>query len=299
MYKFKLIIPLVFLFAGLLISTSSFSQTSEVLDNEGIINLVNSGMPGSIIIKKIMSSPNRFDLSTDGLIKLSKANVPEEIIGAMMESEGRKVSDYYGLTKKFDKAGIYLLKGEIGSADVTYLEPSVIDKTKEGNFGSHMAGALTTAAKKKVKAIIAGSKSNTMVDNKPVFVFYFGDESGNNSEPAQPVNQNDPMAMIRAMQNMSIAEKVEFSTISSPNEVRLVMTEVSSKERSFVASASSGMTKESGIDSDYVRDFKFEKLAPGLYKVFFDNPLEKGEYLFVPAGIILGQGQYIYDFSVE
>lgn len=299
MYELKLAISFILLLAGLMISPASFSQTSEVLDNDGIISLVSSGIPNSIIIKKITSSPNRFDLSTEALVKLSNAEVPEDVINAMMESEGRKVSDYYALTQKFDKAGIYLLKGEIVSADVTFLEPSVIDKIKEGSFGSHMAGALTAASKKKVKAIIAGNNSNTTVDNNPVFVFYFGDGLEEKSEPAQPVNQNDPMAMIRALQNMSIAEKVEFSSISSPNEIRLVQTEVSSKERTFVASASSGMIKETGIDSDYVRDFKFEKLATGLYKVFFEKPLVKGEYLFVQAGIMLGQGQYIYDFSVE
>jgi hypothetical protein len=299
MRNLKCILSLVILITGLFLSSVSFSQTSEVLDNEGIINLVNGGIPTSIIIKKITNSPNRFDLSTDALVKLSNLKVPEEVINAMMEYEGKKVSEYYGLTKKFDKAGIYLVKGEVGSAEVTFLEPSVIDKTKEGSFGSHMAGALTAAAKKKIKAIIAGSTSNLLVGDNPVFVFYFGDETTKKSEPSQPVNQNDPMAMIKALQNMSIAEKVEFSSISSPNEIRLVQTEVSSKERTFVASAASGMTKESGIDSDFVRNFKFEKLAPGLYKVFFEKPLDKGEYLFVQAGIILGQGQYIYDFSVK
>jgi hypothetical protein len=287
------------LISGLLCAPALFSQTGEVLNNEGVISLINSGLPTSIIISKIESSPNRFDLSTDALIKLSSQKVPEEIINAMMGSEKRRVSEYHDLTKKFDKPGIYLLKGEINDADVSSLEPSVIDKVKEGSFGSHMAGALTAASKKKVKAIIAGGNSNTTVESSPVFIFYFGGESDVVTEPAQPANQNDPLAMIKALQNMSIADKVEFSSISSPNEIRLVKTEASAKERSFVASAASGMTRESGIDSDFVREFKFERLAPGLFRVYFEKPVEKGEYLFVPAGIILGQGQYIYDFSVR
>jgi len=289
---------MIVLISGFFYNSVVYSQTSEVLDNEGIISLVNSGLPTSIILRKIETSPNQFDLSTDALVKLSTQKVPEDIINAMMESEDKKVSDYYGLTKKFDRAGIYLVKGEIGNADVKFLEPSVIDKVKEGSFGSHMAGALTAAAKKKVKTIIAGSSSNTTVEANPVFVFYFGSES-EKTESAQPVNQNDPAAMLRAIQNMNMAEKAEFSAIRSPNEIRLVQTEVNDKERMFIASAASGMTRESGIDTDFVRDFKFEKLAPGLYKVFFEKPLEKGEYLFVQAGIMLGQGQYIYDFSVH
>jgi len=296
--KKNVFIVMVVLIAGLFCNSVVYSQTSEVLDNEGIIGMVNSGLPTSIILRKIENSANRFDLSTDALVKLSTQKVPEEIINAMMESEGKKVSDFYELTKKFDRAGIYLVKGEIGNAEVKFLEPSVIDKVKEGSFGSHMAGALTAAAKKKVKTIIAGSTSNTTVENNPVFVFYFGGEP-EKTESVQPANSNDPTAMLRAIQNMNMADKAEFSAIRSPNEIRLVQTEVKDKERSFVASAASGMSRESGIDTDFVRDFKFEKLAPGLYKVFFGNPLEKGEYLFVQAGIMLGQGQYIYDFSVR
>lgn len=299
MYELKLTISLILLLAGLMISPASFSQTSEVLDNEDITGLINSGLPTSVILKKIGSSPNRFDLSTDALIKLSSQKVPEEIINAMIASEKRRVSEYYDLTKNFDRAGIYLVKGELNAANFAFLEPSVIDKTKEGSFGSHMGRVISAATKKRVKAIIAGGNSNTVVDTDPVFVFYFGDPSEPVTETAQPANQNDPLALIKAMQNMSIADKVAFSTISSPNEIRLVKTEASRKERTFVASAASGMTRESGIDSDYVREFKFEKLASGLYKVYFEKPIEKGEYLFVPAGIILGKGQYIYDFSVK
>lgn len=295
----KNVLMLVIILSGFIYTPVLFSQTTEILDNQGIINLVNSGIPSSIILKKIESSPNRFDLSTDALVNLSNQKVPEAIIGAMMESEKRKVSDYYDLTKKFDETGIYLLKGELDNPDIIFLEPTVIDKVKEGSFGSHMASAITAGAKKKIKAIIAGSSSNTNVDSNPVFAFYFGDESEKKPEVSQPLNQNDPFAMIKALQGVNTTEKVEFSSVGSPNEIRLVQTEANDKERSFVASASSGMTRESGIDSDYVRDFKFEKLAPGLYKVFFEKPLEKGEYLFVQAGIALGQGQYIYDFSVR
>ncbi|MGF1635479.1 MAG: hypothetical protein ACFCUU_00290 [Cyclobacteriaceae bacterium] len=273
------------------------AQKSDILDNKEIIDMVEKGLPNSIIIKKIESSLNNFDLSTDALVQLSATNIPEDIIAAMMESGHNKIDDNYELVKKFDQPGIYFLLED--DSDVKYLAPTVIDKVKEGSFGSHMAGALTAAAKKKVKAIISGTTANMQTDSKPVFFFYFGnpDDVAVNNQPQY--NQNDPVAMIHALQNMGTGEKVRFSGIQSPNEIRLVKPDVDKKERSFVASSSSGMVRETGIDSNYVVQFKNDRIAPGLYKVYCENPLQSGEYLFVYAGSSLYSGQYIYDFTVK
>jgi hypothetical protein len=101
------------------------------------------------------------------------------------------------------------------------------------------------------------------------------------------------------MADMNTAQRIEFTGINSPNEIRLVKTQVDKKERSFVASTSSGMTRDSGIDSDYIVNIKYDKLGPGLYKVYSENQLEIGEYMFVYAGAPINDGQYVYDFSVK
>jgi hypothetical protein len=260
---------------------------------------VKSGLPGTIIIKKIQTSPNKFDLSNEGLVQLTQSGVDAEIVSVMMEAEGNAVSEFDDLTRKLDEPGIYYLTGKELNSPNVYMEPSVIDKIKEGNFGSHMAGALTSAAKKKVRAIIANENANLETTNRPLFIFYFGKDADKKVETQPQTNQNDPMAMIKAMQNMNTAEKIKFSGINSPNEIRLVKVDVAKKERSFIASSASGMVKETGIDSEYVREFKFQKLEQGLYQVFTEKPLEPGQYLFVYAGINLYQGQYVYDFSVK
>ena len=276
------------------------AQDSEILDNNEVINLVNSGLPSSIVVKKIKTSPNRFDLSTDGLVKLTTAKVPEDIISAMMESGDNVVTEHHELLNRFDQPGIYYLEGDdMLTAELDYMEPTVIDKIKEGSFGSHMARSLTSAAKKKVRAIITDAEANMRTTKKPSFLFYFGDNTGGAKPTPQQTDPNDPMAMIKAMQNMTSAERIEFSGISSPNEIRLVKTDVKKKERSFVASSASGMTRDTGIDSDYVIDTKYEQIAPGLYEVFCDEALSPGEYLFVYAGAALYTGQYVYDFSVK
>jgi hypothetical protein len=295
-YSFQ---KLISLWVLLLFSSVIVAQNKEVLDNQGVIDLVKSGLPSTIIIKKIQTSPNRFDVSNEALVQLNNSGVGTDIVSAMMEAGGNSVSEYNDLTKKFDQPGIYYLTGEDLYSPNMYMEPSVIDKLKEGSFGSHMAGALTTAAKKKVRAIIANEHANLETTKRPYFLFYFGKDADKKVENQPQANQNDPMAMLKAIQSMSTGERIKFSGINSPNEIRLVKADVDKKERSFIASSASGMVKESGIESEYLREFKFKKLEPGLYQVYFEKPLEPGQYLFVYAGMALYQGQYVYDFSVK
>lgn len=294
----QFLIYLFTLFLTFLFINATNAQTGEILDNKEIIELVQSGLPQSIIIKKIEESPNRFDLSTDALIELTNSDVPEEIINVMLESTENKVSEHHKLIQEFDEAGIYYIEGEEAPSGLKFMSPTVIDKLKEGSFGSHMAGALTAAAKKKVRAIVSGDRANLATHKKPVFFFYFGDGTESSSDKSN-YDPNDPVAMMQAMKNMSAPDRIAFSGITSPNEIRLVKTEVKKNERRFVASSASGMTRETGIDSDYVVNFKYERLQEGLYKVYVENVLEPGEYMFVYAGRPLYSGQYVYDFSVK
>ena len=59
------------------------AQKHEVLTNQSIIKMVKAGLPADLIIAKIHESEANFDLSTDGLIALAQAGVPDEVIRAM------------------------------------------------------------------------------------------------------------------------------------------------------------------------------------------------------------------------
>jgi len=47
----------------------------ETMTNEEVISLTKAGLSKSLIIDKIRTSKSRYDLSTDALIKLKKANI--------------------------------------------------------------------------------------------------------------------------------------------------------------------------------------------------------------------------------
>jgi hypothetical protein len=67
-------------------------QAPKPLTNDGVIQMVQAGLPESVIVASIQSSHAQYDVSTDGLIKLKKAGVtPDEmkaIITAQQASNG-------------------------------------------------------------------------------------------------------------------------------------------------------------------------------------------------------------------
>ena len=60
------------------------SKTPEVLDNEQVILMVTSKLPRQVVIAKIQSTEAAFDVSSSGLVGLSQAKVPKDVIQAMV-----------------------------------------------------------------------------------------------------------------------------------------------------------------------------------------------------------------------
>jgi len=56
----------------------------DVLDNDVVLAMVQSKVPTKIIVERVQSGQNRFNLSNQELIRLSKSGVPQEILDAMM-----------------------------------------------------------------------------------------------------------------------------------------------------------------------------------------------------------------------
>ena len=56
----------------------------EVLDNAEVERLVAAGLSPDLIVLKIERTASQFDTSTDGLVALKKAGVPDKVIRAML-----------------------------------------------------------------------------------------------------------------------------------------------------------------------------------------------------------------------
>ncbi|MCF0051605.1 hypothetical protein MUK70_15230 [Dyadobacter chenwenxiniae] len=65
------------------------SKPADVLQNEQIIQMHQAGFSKRLIIQRIQAGPNRFNVTTDGLIQLRIAKVPEAITKVMINGNSK------------------------------------------------------------------------------------------------------------------------------------------------------------------------------------------------------------------
>src|ERR1043166_2514011 len=241
----------------------------EVLTNEKVITLVKAGLSPAIIVSKIRSSKTNFDTSTDELIRLKQAHIPDEIVAAMFDasSHASSVSSSMGAgdVSKADpndptaahEAGIYLYQEKDGQRKLTQLEPSISKQQKTGGvFASAMTGGL---AKIKFKAALAGQNAPLQIeDRRPIFYFYF------------------------EVKNAGLSSNTYYAT--SPNEFVLVKLDQKANTREVTVSQANAFGAQSGTMDKAARGMKVEKLGPGVYKVTTQEDLTEGEYAFYNGG---------------
>lgn len=295
-----------FFTVGLFFQIALFAQVNnDTLTNKSIIELKKINLGVDVIKMKITKSNCAFDLSVDGLIQLKKNGVSDDIIACMLMNQGgekKYMSNSNGQVDsrninqisasgrddfksperkslKSTKPGIYYC---IGSApELIQLETSVFSSTKSG---SGLATAYTKGiAKTKQKSLLNGSSSSFQIEEKsPVFRFYFGEG-------------RDDFA--------TSANFAWFSSASNPNEFLLIRFDVKNGTREIITGSSNLYSGSStGVDNSNRVAFKFQKIEEGVYKIFFDKPLPKGEYCFMYAGGTNASTAIInkvYDFSIK
>jgi len=76
--------PKMLLMMTIVFYTAAYSQ-SEMLTNAKIIEMAKAGLSPDVIVYKIKSSVDRFDISSDALIELKKAGVDDSVVAAIVE----------------------------------------------------------------------------------------------------------------------------------------------------------------------------------------------------------------------
>jgi hypothetical protein len=66
------------------------SDGAELLTNTSIVEMTRAGLGAFIIVAKIRSTPNAFDLTVPALIALKQAGVADAVLEAMVGSEGQR-----------------------------------------------------------------------------------------------------------------------------------------------------------------------------------------------------------------
>jgi hypothetical protein len=257
----------------------------EVLTNERVTTLVKAGLSPAIIVSKIRSSKTNFNTSTDELIRLKQAQIPDEIVAAMFDASrhASSVSSSVGAgdASKADpndpsaahEAGIYWYQEKGGQKTMTQLEPSISKQTKTGGvFTSAMTAGLT---KIKFKAALSGQNAPMQIDEgRPVFYFYF------------------------EVKNAGLSSNTYYAT--SPNEFVLVRLDQKVNTREVTVSQANAFGAQSGTMDKAARGMKVEKLGPGMYKVMPQDDLTEGEYAFYNGGGAgPSGGAKLFDFGIR
>ena len=136
-------------------------------------------------------------------------------------------------------AGIFF--GVVGE----FFEPSAFSGAKTNVF----LGAITYGLKKtKIRAVVRGKSANLQTSNsQPEFFFVFN-----------PEYRNSGAAM---------AGDFYGYAATSPAEFILVKMDQKEKSRETVVGEVGAFSGTSGAPDSYIRDFDFERIKTGLYKV--------------------------------
>ncbi len=280
-----------------LIQAAFPQQGRETLTNSKIIELVRLGLGESVIIEKIRQSECRCDTSTAELAKLKAARVSDGIIMAMMNPSSGGYSESgpprtsvptkgspavaigdpeSTALSNVSEPGIYLYE----DGKLSGMDPSVFSGTKTSVFGWAMTGGI---AKSKVRAKIPRSSANTQPSSRtPIFYFIFNPE-------------------IKAT-GAVMSGSIWGLPATSPAEFLMVQMQVKGGSREAVvgeAGLFSGIN--SGARDRDMREYSFEKIRLGVFKVVPKGALPPGEYAFYYAGTVSGliSGGKIFDFSVK
>jgi hypothetical protein len=268
---------------------------SETLTNAQVIELQKLGLGDEVIVAKIKASKTNFDTSIDGLKQLKEAGVSDPVIKAMVTaaapvptpvSAGKAKLTVAELNdpKVMHPPGIWLYEEPDGKPKMTKLEPSVFAETKSGG-GWGMAWGATS----KTRGVINGPHAQiSSKSTKPVFYFYFEvTESGLSENTSTATSPNE----------FTLCE-MEVKEDSKRNERRLVI----GKYNMY----GGGRT---GPDEQAVRQFDFEKLGDGMYKVTAKQDLKPGEYCYFYTGsapiaayglgVVGGTSGKVFDFGIE
>jgi len=64
------------------------AATPEVLDNQSVITMITGKVPKAVILMKIQNTKGQYDLSSEGLVSLTQAKVPSDVIQVMTAKNG-------------------------------------------------------------------------------------------------------------------------------------------------------------------------------------------------------------------
>lgn len=249
--------------AVLFLVFASLLTAQQTLNNDGVIKMAKAGLSEDVIAAAVSSSPGTYDTSADALIALKSAGVGDKVVAAMVARASGAVAApaataSSALPQGIDEVGVYY---KDKSGKWAQLMPEVVN-FKTG--GAMKRFATRGIIKEDINGHIEGKNAKTQVTLPVVFAVY-------------------------APEGTAITE------------YQLVRLRQQSNSREF-RSKTGGVIHESGGAKRDLVEFQPEKLAPRLYQLSLEQSAGKGEYGIIPPGSYssanMASGGKIYSVSV-
>jgi len=254
---------------------------SDTLKNSSIIKMTNSKLGDNLILSKIKSSPIDFDISTDALIALKKANVTDVVISYIVEKQ-TELDELEASNLKnnsstgnhtFQKSGIYFGTEE---SKFTKLDPTSFSSAKKGAYFPRV-----------VFTLIGNSANYNLTQNTPIYFNFIPSKKDlNSTNNSGSLNQDYFDAIMNEMAGANV--------VISPNEFQLIKLTVSNKKRSFYR-YSNVLGQIKNTPSKFIIDFKYEKVSEYTFKIILPEKIIPGQYCFIYSA----SGQKVYDFEIK
>lgn len=271
------------------------SSPLPILRNQDIVDLHNGKVSRNLITKKIQYSDSDFSLTTEALIQLKTAKVPEALIKVMMipkraVQQSSNPNLIAGVLpphpelptpprSRFGIPGIYYEEFKNNTVKYEELEPTTTNQVVTGGVdekAASIASAGLTGSSGRVG--LANPSANFIIeDNRPVFYMVF--KGGR--------------------KNMNEVQESVFEGVVSPNDFTLIRVKPSNRGREFVISKNTPISSREGF-SEGVVPFRFKKINDTYYKIYFEQDISAAEYaFFYNKGSNFTQSLKLYDFSLR
>lgn len=258
---------LLILSLAIFIVETIHSQPKETLTNKDIIELTKAGLSSEIIISKIDKTYCNFNLSTNGIIELKKANVNEMAIKAMIAKMNSSAEMAPTMTSGTSK-----------STDVKKVNEASIEIinhpyawVKNKNTLLLEKGTASLSAKMKLMGF---SGTSTYYD------------LGGETSPVR-ISINDSLSFIINTGGGSIPELTLYKTTNSKGK------------RSAKVSTVQGLVPKKGEKNSDAIIFAATQLKNGIYEIKPSIKLDKGEYLFCSKITISAASVEVFAFAIE
>jgi len=135
---------------------------NEVLTNEKVITMVQAGLPASVIVNKIRNSKTNFNITTDELIRLKQAHVPDDVLNTMINPSAASANAPSD-NRPTKEIGVYLKQDN----DWVEVLPELVN-WKTGGFGKSVVSL--GVVKQDINGHLDGRRSRNLVTSPVEFM---------------------------------------------------------------------------------------------------------------------------------